>query len=89
MLPLLLLLLIFLLPTLELYVLMSMGSLLGVLPTVLLVLATAVLGAQLMRSQGLGVLGRVRQSLDQGEVPALELVNGAMILFGGLLLYPS
>jgi UPF0716 protein FxsA len=83
---LLLLLLILALPTLELYVLMRMGALLGTLPTILLVLATAILGAQLMHRQGLGVLGRVRRALDQGEVPALELLDGAMVLLGGLLL---
>jgi UPF0716 protein FxsA len=83
---LLLLLLILALPTLELYVLMRMGTLLGALPTILLVLATAVLGAQLMQRQGLGVLGRVRRALDRGEVPALDLLDGAMVLLGGLLL---
>jgi len=65
---------------------MRMGALLGVLPTILLVLATAVLGARLMHSQGLGVLERVRRALDRGETPALELLDGAMILLGGLLL---
>jgi UPF0716 protein FxsA len=85
--PLLIFLLLVLgLPTLELYVLISVGSAIGALPAVLLVVSTAVLGSLLVRHQGMGTLVRVRQALDRGDMPALELMEGALLLLGGLLL---
>lgn len=74
------------LPTLEIYLLIEIGSDIGALPTVFLVVFTAVLGTYLVRRQGISTLMRVQQTLDRGEVPALELLEGAMLLFGGLLL---
>lgn len=82
----LLILLLLALPVLELSLLMHLGAAFGALPTLLLVLITAVLGAQLMHSQGVGVLTRIQQSLARREVPTLELLNGAVVLLGGLLL---
>lgn len=81
-----LLLLFLLVPLIEIYVLIKVGGLVGALPTVLLVVLTAVLGAALMRMQGLSTLARVRTSLDRGEIPATELVEGALILIAGALL---
>ncbi len=74
------------LPTLELYVLIQVGGEIGAFATVMLVVFTAVLGTYLMRRQGMGTLLRVRQALDRGEMPALEMLEGAMLLLGGLLL---
>lgn len=73
-------------PLLELYVLIQVGGMIGILPTIALCILTAALGAGLMRLQGLQTLASVRQKLDQGEVPALELVAGAILLFSGMLL---
>jgi UPF0716 protein FxsA len=81
------LLLVFLLvPLGEIYVLIKVGSIVGALPTVALVVFTAVLGAALMRAQGFSTLARVQASLDRGELPATELVEGALILLAGALL---
>jgi UPF0716 protein FxsA len=73
-------------PLLEIYLLLKVGSLVGVLPTVLLVVATAVLGAWLVRRQGMSALARVQGALDRGELPAVPLLEGAMLLVAGALL---
>jgi UPF0716 protein FxsA len=74
------------LPTLELYLLIEIGSDIGAIPTIFLVVFTAVLGGLLMRQQGVSTLMRLRQTMDRGELPALELLEGAVLLLGGLLL---
>jgi UPF0716 protein FxsA len=85
--PLVILILVILgLPTLELYLLIEVGSEIGALPAVLLVVLTAVVGGILVQRQGVSTLMRVRQSMDRGELPALELLEGTVLLVGGLLL---
>ena len=74
------------LPLTEIYFLIQVGSEIGALPTILLSILTAVIGAWLVRYQGFGVLMRVRELLDRGEVPAIELMDGALILAAGLFL---
>lgn len=73
-------------PLVELYVLIEVGSGIGALPTILLSIFTAVLGGWLVRYQGLSVLFRVQHMLDAGETPALEVLEGAVLLVTGLLL---
>jgi UPF0716 protein FxsA len=73
-------------PVLEITVFIKVGSRIGVLPTILLVLATAVAGATLLRVQGFGVLSRIRMQMEAGQLPGRELGNGAMILAAGVLL---
>jgi len=73
-------------PLLELYILIQVGSVLGPLPTVLLCIFTAALGAALIRIQGLQTLLRVRQKLERREMPAVELISGLILLIAGLLL---
>ena len=74
------------LPLIELYVLIQVGSEIGALSTILLLILTAVVGIWIVRYQGFGVLMRVRDLLDRGEVPAIELLDGALILVAGLCL---
>lgn len=74
------------LPIAEMILLIKVGSLIGVLPTVGLVLLTAMLGVWLMRVQGMATLTRVQAKLAQGEVPETELLEGIMLLIGGVLL---
>lgn len=74
------------LPLAELYLLIKLGTLIGALPTVFLVVATAVLGLWLLRHQGLENYRRVQRSLARGEMPARELMEGAVMLVGGVLL---
>lgn len=77
-------------PLLELYVLIEVGSEIGALSTVLISIFTAVLGAWLVRIQGISVLFRVQQTLARGEAPALEMFEGALLMMAGvLLLFPG
>jgi len=73
-------------PLLEITILIRVGSAIGAVPTVLLCIFTAVLGAALIRIQGLQTLMRVQQKLEQHEVPAVELVGGLILLVAGVLL---
>ena len=86
----LLLVVFFTLPLIEIYLLIKVGSWLGALPTVFLVVFSAVLGVLLLRQQGFGVVQRVRATLDRGQVPAMELLEGMLLaLGGGMLLLPG
>ncbi len=82
----LLLALFFLIPLIEIYLLIKVGSLIGALPTVFLVVFTAVLGAVLLRQQGFATLMRVQAMLARGQIPAIEVMEGAVLLVGGVLL---
>jgi UPF0716 protein FxsA len=73
-------------PLLELYLLIQVGSEIGALPTIGLSILTAILGSWLVRVQGFSVLLRVRGMLDRGEVPALEVLDGALLLIAGVML---
>lgn len=73
-------------PLIELAILVRIGGWIGVWPTIGLVLLTGALGAALARSQGARVLHDIRYDLSQGRMPAARLLDGFMILVGGLLL---
>ncbi|MGV6826062.1 MAG: FxsA family protein [bacterium] len=73
-------------PLTELYVLIEVGSEIGALATILLSIFTAVLGGWLVRLQGFSVLMRVQESMARGEPPALEMMEGAMLMLTGLAL---
>ncbi len=81
-----LLLLLTLVPALELVLLIEIGSRIGTLNTLLLIVATGVLGAALARAEGLSVLAQIRAQTQAGRVPAMALLEGASVLGGGLLL---
>ena len=80
------LLLFLVVPLAEIYLLIEIGSAFGAAPTIVLVVLTAVVGAALMRAQGIATLLRARASMAAGEVPAIELIEGAVILVAGALL---
>ena len=82
----LLLLLFFTVPLVEIYVLLEVGSVIGVLPTVALVVLTAVMGAGLIRAQGIATFGRVQQELARGELPAVGIIEAALLLVAGALM---
>jgi UPF0716 protein FxsA len=81
-----LLLLFTVVPLVELLILVELGSVVGVLPTVGLVVLTGVLGAWLARWQGLSVLRRLSTDLEQGRMPADALIDGLLILIAGAVL---
>ena len=70
----------------ELYVLVQVGSAIGVLNTIGLLLAFSIVGIWLTKHEGLWVLTRMREQLDQRRMPTNELIDGVLVLIGGLLL---
>ena len=74
------------LPLIEIYVLISVGQVIGAWWTVLLVFATAVLGSWLLRIQGLVTFARVQEAMRRGELPAHELLEGLLLLLTAVLL---
>lgn len=81
-----LLLLFLLVPIVEIYLLISIGGVIGAFPTVVLVILTAVIGAALARYQGLATLQRLQATMARGETPAIEMFEGVLLLVGALLL---
>ena len=81
-----LLLLFTIVPLTELYLLVKLGTLVGVAPTVALVVFTGVLGAWLARVQGLSVLQRLGEDLTEGRLPTDALIDGLLILIAGAVL---
>lgn len=81
-----LLLLFTIVPVIEIYLLIKAGSLIGGLPTVCILLAISFLGAYLVRSQGFRIIASIRNELSQGRLPAAQMLDGALILIGGILL---
>lgn len=73
-------------PIVELYVIIQIGGLIGVLPTLALLLADAILGALLLRHQGRGAWRRFNQAIAERRFPGREVVDGLMIAIGGTLL---
>ncbi|MBL4637734.1 MAG: FxsA family protein [Proteobacteria bacterium] len=85
-----LLILFLLVPLIEIYFLIQVGSVIGAVWTVFLVVATAVIGAGLLRWQGLSTFQRVQHSLAHGELPAVAMLEGvALLLSGAMLLTPG
>ncbi|MFE8073249.1 FxsA family protein [Marinobacteraceae bacterium S3BR75-40.1] len=74
------------LPILETVVLIKVGGIIGAWPTVGLVLLTAMIGASMLKQQGLATLLRANQRLESGELPAREVAEGFLLAIGGALL---
>jgi UPF0716 protein FxsA len=83
---LILFLLFVLVPAAEIAVFILIGGIIGVLPTLAIILLTAVIGSILLRRQGTEVLRRIRREIEADRVPGADLVHGAMILVAGVLL---
>ena len=73
-------------PFVELFVIIQVGQAIGVLNTIGVLIAVSVVGAWLVKREGLAVLRRAQARVDQGAVPGRELVDGVLILFAGALL---
>jgi UPF0716 protein FxsA len=84
--PALLFVLFIVVPIAELYVLIQVGQTIGVLPTIVLLIVDSVLGAWLLRREGAKAWRAFRRALDERRVPAREVADGALVLFGGALL---
>lgn len=73
-------------PIIEVYLLIKVGSIIGALPTVALLLSISIAGAWLVRHQGFAILRRIQLEMMQGRLPAGDLLDGVLVLFGGVLL---
>ena len=81
-----LLLLFLVVPLVEIWILIEVGQEIGALTTIALCVLTAVVGAALLRVQGLQTLMRAQDNLSRGEIPAIEMFEGMALAFGGAML---
>lgn len=79
-------LLFIIIPLVELYLIIKVGGYIGALWTVIIVIMTAVIGVNLLRLQGFNTLRRAQQSMEQGAMPAMEMMEGIVLAVGGALL---
>jgi len=84
--PLLLILIFIVVPVAELYVIIKVGELIGIWPTLALLLADALLGSWLLKHEGRGAWRRFNQALAEQRFPGREVADGALIIVGGTLL---
>ena len=75
-----------LIPLVEIYLLIKIGSHLGAFNTVFIVILTALLGAWLARLEGSKTMTKVRESLNRGELPAEEMLDAMLIFVAGIVL---
>ena len=73
-------------PFIELFVLIQVGQAIGALPTIALLVVVSVVGAWLVKREGLGVIRRAQEQIRRGQVPGAELVDGVLILIAGALM---
>jgi UPF0716 protein FxsA len=73
-------------PAAEIYVIVLVGGAIGLWPTVALLLADAVLGAWIVRHQGRSTWRRFRLALEEGRMPAREVLDGGLVIAGGAFL---
>jgi len=73
-------------PIIEIWFLIQVGSVIGAGWTIVVVVATAIAGAALVRSQGLAIFKRIQQETAQGRVPTMDMLEGLMLLVAGAVL---
>jgi len=73
-------------PIVELYVILKVGEAIGIVWTILLLLADSVLGSLLLRAQGRSVWRRFNAALAEGKMPHREVIDGVLVVFGGAFL---
>jgi UPF0716 protein FxsA len=84
--PILLVILFIVVPVLELYVIIQVGQAIGVVPTLILLLADALLGSWLLKHEGRGAWRRFNEALAARRFPGREVADGVLIVIGGTLL---
>ena len=73
-------------PLMEILLLIEIGSRIGTLNTISIIIITGIMGGYMMRQQGFAILANIRMDLSQGRMPTGELINGALVLVGGIVL---
>lgn len=84
--PLLLFAVFIVVPAIEIYVLIQVGQLIGVLPTIALLIADALVGTWLFKREGRKSWRALRDALESRRVPAKEVADGALVVLGGAFL---
>jgi UPF0716 protein FxsA len=74
-------------PLVEIYVLVKVGQQIGALYAIGLLLGLSIFGAWLAKREGFALFGRLQQTLAAGRMPTNELIDGVLILVGGVLLF--
>ena len=82
----LLLLLFLAIPLAEILVIVEVAQKTGILETIALLLIVSILGAWLVKSEGMGVIRKIQFQLVQGQIPSKELLDGGLILIAGVLM---
>jgi UPF0716 protein FxsA len=73
-------------PVIELYLLIKVGTIIGGMNTILLVILTGFLGAWLAKMEGMNTMAKLRMNLQQGLMPAEELIDAVIIFVAGVVL---
>ncbi|MEA1940343.1 MAG: FxsA family protein [Candidatus Caldatribacteriota bacterium] len=73
-------------PMVELYALIEIGKRIGALTTISIIILTGVIGTYLIKNQGFIILRKIQSDINEGILPGDSLIQGAIILAGGLLL---
>lgn len=75
-----------LIPFVELMIIVQIGNKIGFWPTLALIVIPGLLGAVMARSQGMAVISRVRSEISRGRLPGVKILDGILLLIGGVLL---
>ena len=81
-----LLIIFIILPILELAVLLRLDNAIGLFQTIILIFLTGIIGAWLVRHQGINILFRIKKEINNGNIPAKEMIDGVMLLIAGAVL---
>lgn len=81
-----LLILFVIVPVTELYILIEVGKKIGSLTTIGVIILTGIIGAYLVKGQGFMILRKIQNDLNEGTIPGDSLIQGVIILAGGILL---
>ncbi len=81
-----LLILFVIVPVTELYILIEVGKKIGSLTTIGIIILTGIIGAYLVKGQGFMILKKIQNDLNEGIMPGDSLIQGAIILVGGIFL---
>ena len=73
-------------PLIELALLIKVGEILGVIPTIIIVALTGIIGVTLAKNQGYQVITKIKNNIELGKLPADDLISGVLILIGGTML---
>ena len=73
-------------PLIELALLIKVGGFVGIIPTIIIVATTGIIGVTLAKSQGYQVITKIKNNIELGKLPADDLIGGVLILMGGAML---